>query len=559
MLASSQSSSCSTDRSSSAISLIPDIGDSDATVALYRQNEVEVEASQGEWQCASPARFARFMLIAVLRAVEPLYQSGTIGSIPDDPLLVIFSFYVEESYKLYDPVVFGSIKELEAWRLLVHVCRRWRNLVFSSPRHLNLRLVCTGRKRVRDKLGLWPTLPIVIDGVELNRYNKLPEQHVDRIVAALEHRDRVCQISFTSIPLILIPTFIEMMEESFPSLTHLYLNFNSEAESPMLHSDSFLGGSAPHLRSLNLSGIPFPSLPTLLSTSKDLIELHLWRVPTSGYISPVAMATCLSSLTRLESLKLGLSPQSSHSSNHLPPSLTRIDLPTLTYFAFFGTNAHMEDLVAWINAPLLQDIVISFYLDPPFNISQLNQFIGRVENFKILHRAVVDIEDPARFPQFSLFEDPVDGATLKLLVPCSLSEYQLLSLVALSSSPSSPLRPSYFERLDIPNGFKPLEYRNDMEAVRWPELLQPFTSTKNLYLGNRNAPYIARVLQGLAVEGTVEVLPALQHIFLQDCQQFEELSESIGTFIAARQLFGRPVAIHRWEGFQKHDSQEEDD
>src|SRR5438309_5305266 len=98
-----------------------------------------------------------------------------------------------------------------------------------------------------------------------------------------------------------------------------------------------------------------------------------------------------------------------------------------------------------------------------------------------------------------------------------------------------------------------------METVRWLELLQPFTSAKTLYLGNRNAPYIAHMLQGLAEEGTVEVLPALQHIFLQDCQQFEELCESIGTFFAARQLFGRPVAIHRWEGLENYNGREEDD
>ena len=348
------------------------------------------------------------------------------------------------------------------------------------------------------------------------------------------------------------------MQESFPALTHLYLN--SEAESPMLHSDSFLGRSVPHLRSITLVGVPFPSLPTLPSTSKDLVELYLWRVPNSGYIPPAAMATCLSSLTRLENLKLNLDPQSSpNRSSQLPPSFARIDLPTLTYFVFLGTNAYMEELVAWINAPLLQDIFISFYKDPPFDISQLNQFFARTKKFKILHRAVVDIEHPALFPQFSLFEDPVDGATLKLLVPCSPSEYQLLSLAALSSSPSFPLRPSSFEHLEIPNGFAPLEYQNDMETVQWLEVLQPFTSAKNLYLGNRNAPYVAPILQGLALEGTVEVLPALQHIFLQDCQQFDALCESIETFVAARQFSGRPVAIHRWEGLQGLDGREEDD
>ena len=526
-------------------------------MTLRRRNGLGAEGNQGEWQCAFPRLFS---LITVLGGVGPFYQPGTIGSIPDDPLLQIFSFYVEESYKAYDPdKLDGDIKKLEAWLSLVHVCRRWRKIVFASPRRLDLRLVCTGRSRVREMLDLWPLLPIVIDDQEFGRYLLPPaEERVDNIAAALEHRDRVCQIGFSSLPRSMFRIFLTMMQESFPALTRLYLD--SGAEFPMLRPDSFLGGYAPHLQSLTLGSIPFPSLPTLLSTTKDLVELRLWGIPESGYIPPAAMVTCLSSLPRLEILELRFdfkSPPDGPSPR--PPSSTPIDLP-LTHFEFLGTSEYVEKLVAWINAPLLQDVFVAFFFDGPlFDISQLNQFISRAKIFKILPRAVVDF-DRSAFPQFSLREDPVHGATLGLLASCTPLEKQLLSLDVLSSSPSSPLRPSSFERLDIPNGFTSPEYWDaDLENVRWLDLLQPFTSAKYLYLGDVIAPHIIRTLRGLAGESTAELLPALRHIFVQDCQHFGALCESIGPFIAARQLFGHPVAVHRWQKLQNDDSREEDD
>ena len=59
-----------------------------------------------------------------------------IGILPDDILLEIFHFYVDVKRQLYE----GKAR-VEAWQALVHVCRRWRNLVFRSPRRLNLRLI----------------------------------------------------------------------------------------------------------------------------------------------------------------------------------------------------------------------------------------------------------------------------------------------------------------------------------------------------------------------------------------------------------------------------------
>jgi hypothetical protein len=44
----------------------------------------------------------------------------------------------------------------------VHVCRKWRNVVLESPLRLNLRIRCYPTTSVREKLDVWPALPIVL-------------------------------------------------------------------------------------------------------------------------------------------------------------------------------------------------------------------------------------------------------------------------------------------------------------------------------------------------------------------------------------------------------------
>ncbi|KAI0281522.1 hypothetical protein BC826DRAFT_1069289, partial [Russula brevipes] len=64
--------------------------------------------------------------------------------------------------------------------------------------------------------------------------------------------------------------------------------------------DSFLGGSAPRLRTLKLRDIAFPALPNLrvLLSASDLVTLSISRLPHPGYTlpTPETMVACLSTL-----------------------------------------------------------------------------------------------------------------------------------------------------------------------------------------------------------------------------------------------------------------------
>ena len=47
----------------------------------------------------------------------------------------MFGFYVNEGH-----VNYWDFHHPDKWRTLIHVCRRWRSLVFISPRHLKVQL-----------------------------------------------------------------------------------------------------------------------------------------------------------------------------------------------------------------------------------------------------------------------------------------------------------------------------------------------------------------------------------------------------------------------------------
>ena len=229
------------------------------------------------------------------------------------------------------------------------------------------------------------------------------------------------------------------MQESFSALTRLQLD--SLNETPILHLESFLGGSAPRLRSLNLQRISLPALPTLLLITKDLVELRLRGIPHSGYLSPDAMVVCLYSLTKLENLVLRFSspqPRPNSSIRRLS-SLTRITLPSLTQLVFYGPNKSIEDLVAQINIPLLHHLSIMLFDDALFETSQLNQFVGRTEIFKVLRRALLEVDIYFDAARFSLSEDSTDGATLVLPISCfAYLDFQAPFLLTLSFIHISP-------------------------------------------------------------------------------------------------------------------------
>jgi hypothetical protein len=155
-----------------------------------------------------------------------------IGTLPDNVLLEIFDFYLVRPD--------SKPKCEDAWHTLVHVCKRWRSTVFASPHRLRLQLLCTNKRRMRNRLDLWPALPIVIKG----HYGTSRPQVADSIITALRQHDRVCDIDIIDVTHTLLKKIRAMkMGDPFPVLAslRLYNGLHDINASPL--PDSFLGGS----------------------------------------------------------------------------------------------------------------------------------------------------------------------------------------------------------------------------------------------------------------------------------------------------------------------------
>jgi len=450
----------------------------------------------------------------------------TINILPDDVLLHIFHL-------------------IRAWRLswewhrLVHVCWRWRSVVFVSPNFLDLRLVCGPRTRVQ-LTDIWPPLPIIIRDTE-----DLPMPEDYDFAAATVHNNRVCEINLVLLTSSQLQRLASAMQEPFPALTHLMLNLGGDYSRQALSlPDGFLGGSAPRLQSLWLRSIPSPALPKLLSSATSLVRLSLWNIPHSGYISPENIVTSLAMLSNLESLTIDFeSPLSrpKQESRH-PPLPTRTVLPALTRFEFKGVSEYLEDLVALVNTPLLNSICITFFHQLIFDLPQLAKFMRRTTRFQALDEAYVN------FGTYGVQVIPLTQTgdeESRLKISCKELDWQLSSVAQVFAS----FFPSIYmvEHLYIhgPRNLLP-QWQDDIESMQWLEILHPFTTVKNLYVSENSAQCIAPALQELVGGRVTEVLPALESLFMEELLLSGPVGEAIEQFVAARQVLGRPVTVSRW-------------
>ena len=258
----------------------------------------------------------------------------TIDRLPDLALLEIFDHYIDDDL-------------VDDWYPLVHVCQRWRNIVFASPRRLNLRLLCTARTSVKEMLDIWPPLPIAVWSGDFH----VEEWDVDYMIEALAHRDRIYDLELFDVPCSQLERLLAVLQQPFPALRYLrFRHIEEMPTTPVVIPASFLGGSAPRLQTLEFDFFPFPGLTNLLMSATHLVDLSLRRIPHSEYLSPEAIVTCLSVMTKLEdfTITIDFHQHRPGQGRRRPSPDTRTLLPVLTSLKFGGFDEYLEDLVARI-------------------------------------------------------------------------------------------------------------------------------------------------------------------------------------------------------------------
>jgi hypothetical protein len=458
-----------------------------------------------------------------------------ISILPDDVLLEVFAYVAMPQEGEYE-VSKGPNFE-DSWRTLVHVCKRWRYIVFASPRRLNLRLLCTNRRPVKKLLEIWPPLPTYIFAYHHSPLLPLPS--ANNLMAALKQHNRVCGIFLDGAPNLLLGRSVAM--KPFPALTELGL-LSSHEEAPVL-PDSFLGGSAPCLRTVWLEGISSPGIGTLLLSTTDLVNLYLTDIPRSGYISPETMVVSLSMLTRLKQISLEFrSPRSwaGRENRHVPP-LTRAVLPALTSLQFQGDSNYLEDMISRIDAPLLESMDITFFSQPVFHTPQLRRFIRRTDQFKAPDRASI---------QFCNNDVTIELFQGRLLnISCKTSDWQISSIAQLYDSALFPL--PTLKSLEIHN--HRTYWQGNIGDIQLLEFLRLFAYVEDLVLSAISFRLVAPALDELTDEMVTEVLPALQNMILEGPHSLKTVNKAIGKFIAKRRLLGCPVTVyHRDSEYQDY-------
>ena len=426
------------------------------------------------------------------------------------------------------------------WTTLAHVCRRWRAIVLASPQRLHLRVLCGPRTPVKTSLDIWPPFPIAVHGIHPHTTD---EEGENNLVAALGHRDRISDIHIFDPDGSSMERLVVAMQEPLPALTDIYLcTVHNES---LVLPDAFLGGHAPRLRRFTLQRVSFPAFPKFVLHATHIVVLSLSVIPDSWYtsVSPEAMATCLAALPDLETLTIAFrSPHSSLLRTTLLPQMRSV-LPSLTSFRFRGVSEYLEGVISQIDTPRLDKLRIEFFMDLIFHIPQLHRFIGRTRRLRTL--------DPARLQFDSSGVMIFLGSSptcLDFEIICEEPDWQLSSVTQVCNE-HFPLL-SQVERLSISDTpFLELAGKNKVDSSQWLELFRPFSAVRSLrVLSETLEPLVAAALGELTGDRTMEVLPVLENISLDELEPSRPAWDAMESFIAARQLSGRPVVVQRQKG-----------
>jgi len=488
-------------------------------------DSTDINTSSDDQGCSGEYRGRVLRLLPPLTVV-PLGHL-TIDKLSDDVLLRIF-----DSHRREDEDENGTWR----WQVLVHICKRWRRIIFAYPGRLDLQLVCRSKADVKTALDIWPALPI---SIQASFYGNCADG--DDVIGTLEDRDRIVGIDFGGLTRSKLEKCVALMQQSFPVLSSLRL-FADKGNTYVI-PDAFLGGSAPRLERVSWARIRFPALPKLLSSARDLVDLHLGFFSFED-ISLEAMVTCLSVLTRLRSLNIDFKEKvsSPDPTSQSPTSLTPTVLPALTNFSLGGPSEYLEKLLTQIATPLLEDGDLQFYDAPRFDTPGVSQFIHRTGMFKLPSEVDVYIRKSVLFALSSSI-----GPKKKYAMAFSGSDFNLYTEVKLMEQICTQYPPllSHIERLCL-SGVD-VEYRYWPLSAPWLGFLRPFTAVQTLHLsGSLIMPRVSDTLGKLAEKRAAEVLPALHTLVLDlPREAVSEAARLVEPFIVARKYSEHPVVLKR--------------
>jgi len=366
------------------------------------------------------------------------------------------------------------------------------------------------------------------------------------------------------------------MEQQFPHLTHLDLIGMPGPDTdnvPYISLGRFLGGFMPSLQHLRVDDFEYEGLPSLLSSAPNLISLQIDCIRLTSYISPEVMVGALAGLTELRDLGIGFSTgfptylfddETTRQSPHSPP-LDRVMFLALTKFQFGGDSKYLEDLMALVDAPRLEDLCVvyvknydDFDMEGNIEARNLSQFINRTSTFKHaqFRHAKVTLDPHTTRVEFDLPQGECQKARVSLTVlDEGLDEDNPRHSLATAPDAIHILSQLAIMLSDVQHlAIKGIGSQAREEGILaigglgifWFPLLHTFPAVDVLRVSWILAGSIALAINEEAPENMVtQVLPALQTLWLDNQVAIRKgkLLASIKQFLRCRKRSGRPVVI----------------
>jgi hypothetical protein len=327
------------------------------------------------------------------------------------------------------------------------------------------------------------------------------------------------------------------MNKLFSILVDLSLLSTTTEETNIILPETL---QAPNLRRLSLHGIGLPTGLTLLSSAIALSTLSLTCIGASCYFPPGHLVTRLQGLPHLEELSIGFTipiPLPSSEEEMLPALIPLVTLPTLRQLTFRGVDIYLDNLIAQINAPILEQLSLTLFFDLTFTLVGLTEFIQRTEGFGCLIAHVIFNKDSASI-DVSHYKQQ---GKLSLRVNCEPLDWQIDSITQVGGALGRVLSSVEELTLYLDMEGMPPNWESALDGVMWHEVLLSFSGVKKLHIGPSLTHELSQALK--SVDGGLgrELLPDLQELEVQ--LKIDHAKDAFSLFVESRESMGRPVHL----------------
>jgi hypothetical protein len=383
-----------------------------------------------------------------------------------------------------------------------------------------------------------PPLPLTVD---YHSEDGITAEDEEGVLLALEQRHRVRQLRLV-FPVQNLQKLIKAIDEEFPILEYLIVD-PSAKESTVLMLPVTL--QAPHLRHLALSGFACPIRSPLHPTVEGLVTLSLVTIHPSAYFQPNILLRWISFMPQLENLEItftfpvpnrDVERQLTHT-----PIMTHVTLPNLRLFWFRGVSSYLEAVLCRITTPRLESLDIQLFKQLTFSVPRLPQFMNATENLRFDNAEIV-FKDKEINMWMSSRE--TGSYALCVTVYCWHLDWQVSSVAQICNALSQEF--SAVEHLTLEHEVHSLssEEHNDVDRIKWRNLLRSFSNVKIIYVGDGLVEKLSCCLRLEDGELPLELLPELQELTYVGSRD-TRAGDALVSFIDARQNAGRPVTLAR--------------